>query len=185
MQQEQEAIPHQMLVFSYLKFLFLWQAMFRLSDAGLGIFLSFFATLLGILSRVLSVTSLLDIANSLPASVRAARKMIGKGQDRFQKWVCCPVCSSLYALDECIVHSRDGTSLSRECTFVRFPNHPQPHHRKVCGTQLMKTVRTSAGVTYLYPHQIYCYKSIVGFLREKCCSQSAVNSGEREIRVMN
>ena len=155
------------LCFHTLSFSFFGKRCFVFQLLALEFCCLFFATLLRILSRVLSITPLLHIANSLPMSVRAARKMIGKGQGRFQKWVYCPVCSSLYALDEFIVQSRDGTSLSQECTFVQFPNHPQAHRRKVCGTQLMKTVRTSAGTTYLYPRQMYCYKSIVGFLREK------------------
>ena len=31
----------------------------------------------------------------------------------------------------------------------------------------MKMVRTSAGTTYFYPRQMYCYRSVTEFLREK------------------
>ena len=166
-QEKQETTPLPALVTSYLKFLFLWQTLFHLSDVGLGCLLAFIATFLGIVGRVLSFSPLIDLANSLPTTVRAARKMLGKIQDTFHKWVCCPACSHLYALDECSIRSTNGEVVSRECSFVRFPDHPQARFRKKCGMLLMKTVRTSAGTTYLYPRQIYCYKSVIQFLKEK------------------
>ena len=51
-----------------------------------------------------------------------------------------------------------------ECSFIRFPDHPQACFKEMI---LMKTVRTSAGTTYLYPNQIYCYESVDEFLKEK------------------
>ena len=98
-QERKENAPLPTLVTAYLKFLFLWQMIFHLSDVGLGI--AFIAIFLGILGRILGFSPLSDLANSLPTTVRAARRMLGKMQDKFQKWVCCPACSSLYALNEC------------------------------------------------------------------------------------
>jgi len=44
-------ISNGMLVDSYLRFLFLWQTMFRLSDVALGILLAFFAMMVQIFGK--------------------------------------------------------------------------------------------------------------------------------------
>lgn len=49
---------------------------------------------------------------------------------------------------------------------MKFPNHPQPAHRKKCDAMLMKSVKTSAGTTVLQPHQIFCYRSIIDALQD-------------------
>ena len=75
LQQDADAVQHESIVMAYLKFLFSWQMMFRLSDVGLGVLLSFFSTLLSIIGRVFQVDLLKfnDFAAKLPRSVRAAK----------------------------------------------------------------------------------------------------------------
>ena len=82
------------------------------------------------------------------------------------KSLCCPCCSAIYSLDSCIDKQSNGKTISKQCPFVRFPLHPQRQHRKPCTATLMKTVRTSAGTTALYPRMLYCYKSVTDSLQQ-------------------
>lgn len=166
-EQQKITSPQEKLVIAYVKFLFLWQIMFHLSDVGLGILLSFFATLVAIMGRIFNLETVKEFSDIMPRAVRTARRLVGNDQDTFQKWACCPSCSALYPLEDCSMRLPDGSLSSRECTFIRFPNHPQSRFRLPCGVPLMKTVKTSNGTTYLYPRQMYCYNGIIAFLREK------------------
>ena len=56
--------------------------------------------------------------------------------------------------------------VSKTCSHIVFPNHPQRAHRQPCNTLLMKTVRTKAGTTALYPRRLYCYRSIIESVKE-------------------
>ena len=162
-----ESVPRAKLMEAYLRFILLWQTMFRLSDVGLGVLLAFLATLMRILASTFHISPLKDFASHMPKTVRAARTFLGRSQDQFTKWACCPSCSALYQLDKCTVQLPDGTKSSRKCSHIRFPNHPQARFRRPCGTVLMKTVRTSSGTTYLYPRQMYCYNSLIEFLKRR------------------
>ena len=46
----------------------------------------------------------------------------------------------------------NGTYISKSCGHVRYPNHPQPQHWNCVVAYYIKTIRTSAGSTTLYPH---------------------------------
>ena len=159
--------PQVKLIEAYLMFLFLWQTTFRLSDVGITVLLGFVATFVLLLARTFGLQALKEFASHLPRTVHAARKLLGRGQDSFTKWVCCPSCSSLYRIEECMVSLPDGSKSSRRCSYIQFPDHPQVCRRKPCDTLLMKTVRTSTGTTYLYPRQMYCYNSLVRSLKER------------------
>lgn len=173
-----ETVPRSMLNEAYLRFLFLWQTIFRLSDVGLGVLLSFIAMWLHILARTLGLNRLKEFANCLPKTIRAARKVLGSRQDQFTKWVCCPSCSALYPADKCVVQLPDGSKASRNCSHIPFPNHPQARFRTCCGTELMKTVRSSWGTTYLYPRQMYCYNSLIEFFKGKLLQPGFVHRCE-------
>lgn len=125
-------------------FLFSWQSIFRLSDVGMNTLLAFFATFLLTIANLLQLESLRGFVKGLPISVSAAKRLLGTYSDNFEKWVCCPSCSSLYKMDDC---STNGRLLSKKCLHIKYPNHPQAARRKECGTILMKTVKTSAGTT--------------------------------------
>ena len=166
---ENEPVPvlFARLIETYLRFLLLWQAMFRISDVGLGVLLSFFAALMLIMARVLAIESLKTFSKYLPVTVRAARKFLGRNKDSFTKYACCPKCSSLYPLEKCIIKLPNNATTSLKCTFIRHPNHPHKRFRQPCGTVLMKSVQTPSGTTYLYPRQMYCYNSLIDFLRHQ------------------
>ena len=109
--------------------------------------------------------SLRKFADGLPKSVTAAKKLTDNINDNFCKFVCCSKCNSLYDLECSTEKLANGKVVSKECSFVRFPNHLQRHHRKPCGTVLMKTVQTSSGSTVLDTRLLYCYKSLIESLQ--------------------
>lgn len=174
----QRKMPYDSLIRAYLIFLFTWQSVFRLSDVGVGILLSFVAVLLLLLGKTFCVEPLISLIKDFPKTVYSARKFLGSG-DSFTKFVCCPKCSSLYKVNECTITCTDGSIVSKKCSFVRFPKHPWISRRQHCGTILIKSVRTSVGTTFFYPRQLYCYKSIVDFLKEKVASSKFVSECEK------
>ena len=95
--------------------------MFRLSDVGLAVLLSFFSMLVSIIGGMFQVDLLNDFAAKLPQSVHAAKNFLGGKGYPFCKWASCPSCSTLYPLND-----------SKKYTFVRYPNHPHAHLRKPC-----------------------------------------------------
>lgn len=131
------------LVRTFIMFLLMWQALFRLSDTGMNILLLF-------ITKFLSLTAITkSFIDQLPQTVSAAKKVIGVLHDNFSKYACCPVCHTVYPLDMCKVMSSDKTVQSRCCSHIKFPNHPHAFRRRPCDTLLMKTVRTSTGTTTL------------------------------------
>ncbi len=160
----QETKAYAPLLRLYLFFLFMFQTLFRLSDRALDVLLIFFAMFFKSLQRVTPLpTSFVD---AFPSSLYSARKCAGNERDHFDRYVCCPSCHSLYSLNECVVKMSDGQVESKKCSFVRFPSHPQPQHRKACGTPLMKKVKSRTKGVSLYPRLVYCYKSVIDSLQE-------------------
>ena len=104
-------------------------------------------------------------AVAFPGSLYLFRKEMGLVGHKFDKYVVCPNCSSVYTFKDS--YRQVGTrNVSKTCTFVRFPNHRQRRMRNPCGTKLLKEVTLSDGTTRLYPHKLYCYKSIVETLTQ-------------------
>lgn len=141
--------------------------------------LSFIKLFLHVLAKILSLPKLDTFIGYLPGTIYSARKLVPNNSLAVRQFACCPRCSTIYD-----VHSlksqptaSSSSSLSRHCTFIRFPNHPQRQHRVICGTELTRNARLSSGEVKLYPRLIYCYRSIInsiqvlpkrpGFL-EKC-----------------
>ena len=122
---ENESIPRARLIGSYLRFLFLWQTLFHLSDVGLSVLLSFFATLLLIIARVFGIDLSKTFAGHLPVTVHAARIFLGRSKDSFTKRVCCPSCSTLYPIEKCSIRLPNGTISSLKmhlCTLSKAPS---------------------------------------------------------------
>lgn len=82
-------------------------------------------------------------------------------------------------MKDCVEHLPNGDIVSKTCPYVRFPRHPQKQHRKACGTLLLKTVRTSAGSTALYPKMLYCYKRFTESLQGMLLRPGFLNSCEK------
>lgn len=103
--------PYSFLIEAYLIFLFMWQTVFRLSDVRMGVLLSFISVFLLIVGKKLGSLFILDFVKCLPKTLYSARKSL-ENEDSFVKYVCCPKCSSLYQMDDCIVKKRDGSKES-------------------------------------------------------------------------
>lgn len=67
---------------------------------------------------------------------------------------------TLYKVDDCTIAKSTGRIVSKKCTHVKFPNHPQKSRRKQCGTLLMKTMRSKTGNFFLYPKKLYCFRKL-------------------------
>lgn len=119
-----------------------------------------------LLAEIFKIPSLKEFAKTLPHSVPVGKNVLGTSGDNFEKFVCCPSCSSLYLVKECIDKLPNGELVSKTCPFIRFPRHPQRQHRKPCGTLLLKTVKTSAGSPALYPRMLYCHKSLIESIQQ-------------------
>ena len=74
-------------------------------------------------------------------------------------------CHSLYKFEECY-ETVGSTTRSKKCSFVKLPNHRQRWRRQACGPDLLKEVTLKGEVKRLYPHKVYCYKSVNDMLRE-------------------
>ena len=62
-------------------------------------------------------------------------------------------------MDECI--DRIGTHVVPEiCSSKKFPMHPCVSMRGVCGSNLVKRIKSSSQKEMFKPIKVYCYKSI-------------------------
>lgn len=157
---------HASVLHLYCMFIFMWQSLLRVSDAGISILFSFIALFLNLMSKKLSLPALQRFGEALPKNVSTARKLLGRSNDNFTKWVSCQKCSNLYSIEDAKVKLPCGKTESKRCGYVRYANHPQRQHRNPCGFFLMKQVRTSSGSISLYPKGLYCYKSLIASLKE-------------------
>lgn len=70
-------------------------------------------------------------------------------------------------LDALSVEKTGSQQITKRCSFIEYPNHPLPSRRGPCHGSLLKTVELKvSGRTILYPHKIYCYKSLQSSLQE-------------------
>lgn len=143
----------------------MFQTLFRLSDNAMDTLLRFFSMFFKSLAqRVASLPT--SFVEALPGTVQVARKMAESSREHFERYVCCPSCHSLYSLNESVVKMSNGSVEPKKCSFIEFPTHPQPQHRKPCNTLLMKKVKTKIKGASLYPRLVYCFKSIIDSLQE-------------------
>lgn len=84
---------------------------------------------------------------------------------QFTRFVVCPKCWKIYHYGECVVISGSQRS-SQRCKHIRYPDHPQQSCRKECGHLLLKSVSMISGRNILYPHKVYCYKSLLSSIQE-------------------
>ena len=137
-------------------FLLTWQSLFKVSDSGMNVLFLFLAMFLSLVISAIPNAKLQNLVKVLPRTIARAKKMVGFNCDLFRKYVSCPKCHSLYSLDLCKITLPNKTVVSHKCSYVQFRHHRQ---RSPCNTVLMKTIRTSAGTTSLYPRQMFCYQS--------------------------
>ena len=149
----------------YLFFLFMFQTLFRLSDTALDVLLKFMKMFFKTLQHQFSAFPK-TFTDVIPDNIKSARNTLGNSRDRFDRYVCCPGCDSLYRMSDCVLKKSNGTLESAECTFIRFPLHPQRCHRKPCAVRLMKEIKHASGRKSFYPKRVYCYRSVIDSLQE-------------------
>ena len=157
---------HCSLLRLYVMFIFMWQSTFRLSDAGTDVLFAFIASFLLIVSVKVGCEKLREFCQTLPRNTAAARKVTGQDKEPFERWVCCPKCHSIYTLQQSKVTEANGQTVSMQCGYVQFPEHPQMRFRQPCGTVLLKSVRSPYGSTSLQPRLLYCYNSLIKAIGE-------------------
>lgn len=114
--------------FAFICILKLWSITFNVSAKA-------FAILLLILSAFISTFPSL--------SCFKINKRLHLDDDRFLELVVCSQCNMLYPMRDCIDHSiNPATGRPRNtaltCAAVRWPFHPQAHHRKRCNADLIQ-----------------------------------------------
>ena len=124
----------------YVMFIFMWQTLFRVSDAGIEILLLFISTFFSLLAQVFTSDKLVAFARKLPKTIYRAKKLIGANVDNFLRYTVCPKCYHLYPVESCKVQLADGSTVSKLCDHVEFPEHPHITQRQPCTTVLMKKV---------------------------------------------
>ena len=101
---------------------------------------------------------LLHAAEGIPMGINTVHKpLVTQGND-FLNYVICPKCNSVHSYEDCISRRRYGSSTSKLCQHVVYPNHPQLSRRTPCNTLLLKKVRTKHGIS-LQPFKVYPYRS--------------------------
>ena len=137
-------------------FLLRFQTKFHLPDSAVDILIKFLFTFFFVLSRFSPFVAL--ISEKFPKSLHTVKNVVN-WEVNFTKFIVCTKCNALYKYDDAVTR-RGSRTESKHCSFVMYPEHPYASHRKPCGNRLLKTVQFKSGRTYLYPHKMYCYKSI-------------------------
>ena len=145
----------------FLHFLFLWQSLFRLSDAAISLMLMFMAKFLSYLGLCFGIEALQKLSEVFPCTLYRAKKCLGRLQERFSRFVTCPKCHKVYKKEDSWTLDHSGKKVSCTCSYVRYPRHIQARMRAPCGSLLLKTVRSSSGSEYLAPIQTYCYVGVL------------------------
>ena len=144
-------------------FLIRFQSKYYIPDAAIDALLKFLYTLFLVIGRFSSNVAL-GITRILPKTLYSMKNVVGYN-DSFQRYVVCPRCHKMYDTSDCI--SRCGSIEStRNCSFVKHPNHPHSSGRAPCSAPLMRSVTLRTGKVRLYPFKIYCYRKLVVSLQE-------------------
>lgn len=143
---------------SVLLFLMLWQFLFSISDAALSVIIVFVHHLLKSIKSLVQNDFLTELIDTLPLTLYGVHKEILGNDIKFNEYVVCPKCHSLYDLDACVITTGSNKS-SRTCEYIEFPQHPQRSFRQPCGTTLLRTIRRQSKVTFK-PFKVYCYQSL-------------------------
>jgi hypothetical protein len=142
-------------------FIFSLQAKYHISDHAINVIFQFLYILFSVFARF--SPSLSFFAETFPKSRCLAHGHFGTTA-KFLKYVVCPKCFSLYSLEESKqkIGSRE---ISKRCTFVAYPMHPQISRRAPCNAILLKSIEMQSGKTLLYPRKIYCYKPLTSSIQ--------------------
>ena len=77
-----------MLMIEYIKFVFVWQYVFHVSDIGITALFTLIAWFVMMLCHTVKLKALEEFASQLPKTVYVAQKILGKDKDLFTKFAC-------------------------------------------------------------------------------------------------
>jgi len=150
-----EAEHNEILSKWFMRFILILQGKFYLPDKCIDFLLKFLYAFLSVIGNFSPPVK--KIVKLLPQSLHIMKKKLGLPNE-FRKYTVCQKCLSIYTYKECLI--RAPIISSRRCSFVAYPQHPYPGKRHPCDSALLKPVEFSSGSTKLYPHSVYCYKSL-------------------------
>ena len=90
---DEDSSRHYRVIHVFLFFLFLWQSLFRLSDAAISLMLMFMAKFLYYVGSCFGVEALQKLSEVFPRTLYRAKKCLGRLQERFARFVTCPKCT--------------------------------------------------------------------------------------------
>ena len=102
-----------------------FKAKYRVPDAALDVVFRFLSALFTVMSLFSPIMALL--AKIFPKSVHTAKNVLGL-QTSFTKYVVCKRCWKLYSFEDA-VNKCGSCETSRSCTYISYPNHPQPSQK--------------------------------------------------------
>ena len=126
---------------------------------AIGVFFRFFSLFLLKLSEISGSKMVRSIYDVFPNTLAKAEAMQSIGINLI-KLVVRPKCHTTYSAWDLI-----GRGNSPRCSFVRFPHHPLHHMRIKCDKILLKSVRTASGKILFPPIKVFCYQSVIAWLR--------------------
>ena len=151
------------LCFTHLKillvFITIWQFAFRVSNSAITSLLRFLHYFIIYMGKSFQCDALQEMGGSFPLMLSTVHKLIALQGNDFINFVVCPKCDSVYEYKDCLTVDESGQQVSKECSHVHFPNHPQVSRIKPCGTQLLKQIRTKSGYV-LSRIRVFPYKSL-------------------------
>ena len=145
------------IVFVTIVFIFLWASFYGVSAVAVNHLLQYLHHMLSTLA--VHSPAVASVVAAFPSSLYLMKKMFAIGTDKFEKYVICGKCESLYQYSECFQYTLFGKS-PKTCSHVSFPNHPHASRRTQCGHKLVKEIVTKKGTKYS-PVKTYCYLPLV------------------------
>ena len=127
---------------------------------AIGVFFKFFSIFLLKLSEISGSEMVRSIYDVFPNTLAKAQAMQSIDINDFRKLVVCPKCHTTYSAWDLI-----GRGNSPRCSFVHFPRHPHHYMRMKCDEILFKSVRTASGKILFPPIKVFCYQSVIAWLR--------------------
>ena len=135
-----------------------WSTFYKITDRSFESLLkvlSFFLYLLGKLFSPLAA-----LVTLFPSSVYALKKQCGSKGDKFEKYVVCSHCHTLYTYSDCF-ETVGSRKVPKNCSHVPYPNHPHCSRCKPCNQKLLSEITLSSGKKHYYPRKVYCYSSLI------------------------
>ena len=134
-----------------VRFLFLLQARFHITDRVTNHLFQFMKVFLAVLGRLYSACS--GLRKLFPATLyQAQKKYHNLHLMKFSRYVVCKRCHRIYHLSECI-DGRGSNQHGKTCSHRLF----RSSRSRICGEVLVKTVELAMRTKIFYPLMTYCY----------------------------